>query len=68
MEYIVGIISLISLIVFFVTCDTIAKIKDNQKKLLEFLEQQALKQEKHQQYIEKHIYTIKDNTIKSKQQ
>ena len=46
-------------------CNTIARMKDNQEKLLTLLEEQGKKQEKHNNYMENNIYSIKQNTTKT---
>lgn len=64
-DLIAGLISLIALTAFFVMCNTIARMKDNQEKLLTLLEEQGKKQEKHNNYMENNIYSIKQNTTKT---
>ena len=55
-----GLVSLFAVIVFFVTCNTIATIKDHQKALGDFLVEQAKKQNKHNEYVEKIMFDIKE--------
>ena len=55
-----GFVSLIALIVFFVTCNTIGHMRDYQKALAELIGEQARKQNKHNEYVEKVMFDIKE--------